>query len=135
MSIFDTWMCTVILLYYFRMMMMWYCFVHMWTKFQIALLLGLILGLETRDKKTMLVVKTTMISFFFFSFLAEFAWKKEFISQRRETLLNVNCKTSNFVVPTMASCCFSFKYWFFSNKYDYKRLLYYMHMYMEEILS
>ena len=37
----------------------------------------------------MLVVKTTTISFFF---LAEFGMKIELISQRREMLLNVNCK-------------------------------------------
>ena len=61
-------------------------------------------------------------------FFAEFAWKKSSFPEERNAFeICQYLQTSNFMVPKMASCCISFKYWFFSNKYDYKQLLFYMY--------
>ena len=63
-------------------------------------------------------------SFFFWQNLHE---KRVHFPEEKNAFECQYLQTSNFMVPKMASCCISFKYWFFSNEYNYKRLPYYMY--------
>ena len=70
--------------------------------------------------------KQQQLAFSLFFFLQNLHEERVHFPEERNAF-ECQLQTSNFMVPKMAFYCISFKYWFFSNEYNYKQLPYYMY--------